>query len=93
MSPLRLLAAGCLLALSRCKTVRYRTDEEGAPGTVIGTLADEMPVKAPGEMSFRLMRQFSNSSLVRVREEDGQLSIGEAGLDRERLCEIGRAHV
>uniref|UniRef100_A0A8C9L6R2 Protocadherin-8 n=1 Tax=Pavo cristatus TaxID=9049 RepID=A0A8C9L6R2_PAVCR len=86
MSPLRLLAAGCLLALSRCKTVRYRTDEEGAPGTVIGTLADEMPVKAPGEMSFRLMRQFSNSSLVRVREEDGQLSIGEAGLDRERLC-------
>ncbi|KAM4790544.1 protocadherin-8 isoform 3-T3 [Cyanocitta cristata] len=86
MSPLRLLAAASLLALSRCKTVRYRTDEEGAPGTVIGTLADEMPVKAPGEMSFRLMRQFSNSSLVRVREEDGQLSIGEAGLDRERLC-------
>ncbi|XP_014746192.1 PREDICTED: protocadherin-8 isoform X2 [Sturnus vulgaris] len=86
MSSLRLLAAACLLALSRCKTVRYRTDEEGAPGTVIGTLADEMPVKAPGEMSFRLMRQFSNSSLVRVREEDGQLSIGEAGLDRERLC-------
>ncbi|NXV63541.1 PCDH8 protein, partial [Molothrus ater] len=84
--PLRLLAAACLLAVSRCKTVRYRTDEEGAPGTVIGTLADEMPVKAPGEMSFRLMRQFSNSSLVRVREEDGQLSIGEAGLDRERLC-------
>ncbi|KFO58675.1 Protocadherin-8, partial [Corvus brachyrhynchos] len=77
-------AAASLLALSRCKTVRYRTDEEGAPGTVIGTLADEMPVKAPGEMSFRLMRQFSNSSLVRVREEDGQLSIGEAGLDRER---------
>ncbi|XP_029892562.1 protocadherin-8 isoform X1 [Aquila chrysaetos chrysaetos] len=86
MSPLRLLAAASLLALSRCKTVRYRTDEEGAPGTVIGTLAEEMPVKAPGEMSFRLMRQFSNSSLVRVREEDGQLSIGEAGLDRERLC-------
>ncbi|KAM9203740.1 protocadherin-8 isoform 2-T2 [Mergus octosetaceus] len=86
MGPLRLLAASCLLAMSRCKTVRYRTDEEGAPGTVIGTLADEMPVKAPGEMSFRLMRQFSNSSLVRVREEDGQLSIGEAGLDRERLC-------
>ncbi|XP_030315987.1 protocadherin-8 isoform X4 [Calypte anna] len=86
MNPLRLLAVACLLALSRCKTVRYRTDEEGAPGTVIGTLADEMPVKAPGEMSFRLMRQFSNSSLVKVREEDGQLSIGEAGLDRERLC-------
>ncbi|XP_057265673.1 protocadherin-8 isoform X3 [Pezoporus wallicus] len=85
-SSLRLLAAACLLALSRGKTVRYRTDEEGAPGTVIGTLADEMSVKAPGEMSFRLMRQFSNSSLVRVREEDGQLSIGEGGLDREQLC-------
>ncbi|KAM6139926.1 LOW QUALITY PROTEIN: protocadherin-8 [Pterocles gutturalis] len=84
MSPLWLLAVACLLTLSRCKTVRYRTDEEGAPGTVIGTLADEMP-EAPGEMSFRLMRQFSNSSLVRVREED-ELSIGEGGLEPERLC-------
>uniref|UniRef100_A0A674IPA2 Protocadherin-8 n=1 Tax=Terrapene triunguis TaxID=2587831 RepID=A0A674IPA2_9SAUR len=70
----------------RSLTVRYRTYEEDAPGTVIGTLAEEMHVKAPGEISFRLMEPFSNSSLVRVREGDGQLSIGEEGIDRERLC-------
>nr|XP_023960033.1 protocadherin-8 [Chrysemys picta bellii] len=85
-SPPRLVYLCCLLSVTFCKTVRYRTYEEDAPGTVIGTLAEEMHVKAPGEISFRLMEQFSNSSLVRVREGDGQLSIGEEGIDRERLC-------
>ncbi|XP_024050574.2 protocadherin-8 isoform X2 [Terrapene carolina triunguis] len=85
-SPPRLVYLCCLLSVTLCKTVRYRTYEEDAPGTVIGTLAEEMHVKAPGEISFRLMEPFSNSSLVRVREGDGQLSIGEEGIDRERLC-------
>ncbi|EMP34355.1 Protocadherin-8 [Chelonia mydas] len=85
-SPPRLLYLCWLLSVTLGKTVRYRTYEEDAPGTIIGTLAEEMHVKAPGEISFRLMEQFSNSSLVRVREGDGQLSIGEAGIDRERLC-------
>ncbi|XP_030421915.1 protocadherin-8 isoform X2 [Gopherus evgoodei] len=86
VSPPRLVYLCWLLSVTLCKTVRYRTYEEDAPGTVIGTLAEEMHVKAPGEISFRLMEQFSNSSLVRVREGDGQLSIGEEGIDRERLC-------
>ncbi|TFK16025.1 serine/threonine-protein kinase VRK1 [Platysternon megacephalum] len=85
-SPPRLVYLCWLLSVTLCKTVKYRTYEEDAPGTVIGTLAEEMHVKAPGEISFRLMEQFSNSSLVRVREGDGQLSIGEEGIDRERLC-------
>ncbi|XP_067418874.1 protocadherin-8 isoform X1 [Emydura macquarii macquarii] len=84
--PPRLFYLCWLLSVTLCKTVRYRTYEEDAPGTVIGTLAEEMHMKAPGEISFRLMKQFSNSSLVRLREADGQLSIGEEGLDRERLC-------
>ncbi|XP_074838952.1 protocadherin-8 [Carettochelys insculpta] len=85
-SPPRLFYLCGLLWVALGKTVRYRTYEEDPPGTVIGTLAEELHVKAPGEISFRLMEQFSNSSLVRVREGDGQLSIGEGGLDRERLC-------
>ncbi|CAD7680850.1 unnamed protein product [Nyctereutes procyonoides] len=42
-------------------------------------------MKVSGDTSFRLMKQF-NSSLLRVREGDGQLTVGDAGLDRERLC-------
>uniref|UniRef100_A0A8C3XLG3 Cadherin domain-containing protein n=1 Tax=Chelydra serpentina TaxID=8475 RepID=A0A8C3XLG3_CHESE len=78
-----LLVAGCLGEM-----VRYHTDEEDAPGTVIGVLWDDLQSRSgDGPLgSFRLMEQFSNSSLVRVREADGQLSIGEGGIDRERLC-------
>ncbi|XP_036612119.1 protocadherin-8 isoform X2 [Trichosurus vulpecula] len=76
----------CLLfSVALSKTVRYSTFEEDAPGTVIGTLAEDMHMKASGEMSFRLMKQF-NSSLIRVREADGQLTVGESGIDREQLC-------
>ncbi|XP_067418878.1 protocadherin-8-like [Emydura macquarii macquarii] len=79
----------CLL-VAEClgETLRYYTYEEDAPGTIIGVLWDDLQSRSadrpPG--SFRLMKQFSNSSLVRLREADGQLSIGEEGLDRERLC-------
>uniref|UniRef100_A0A8D0GJE8 Protocadherin-8 n=1 Tax=Sphenodon punctatus TaxID=8508 RepID=A0A8D0GJE8_SPHPU len=83
---LRHLCLFWLLHLSLSKTVRYRAYEEEAPGTVIGTLAEEMHLQGSGEVSFHLMKQSGNSSLLRVREEDGQLSIGEGGLDRERLC-------
>ncbi|XP_018417423.1 PREDICTED: protocadherin-8 [Nanorana parkeri] len=64
--------------------MRYRTYEEDDPGTVIGTLAEDMHLNLPREGSFRLMKQF-NSSLIRVRESDGQLSIGER-IDREQIC-------
>uniref|UniRef100_A0A8C4W6F6 Protocadherin-8 n=1 Tax=Gopherus evgoodei TaxID=1825980 RepID=A0A8C4W6F6_9SAUR len=78
-----LLVAGCLAEM-----VRYHTYEEDAPGTVIGVLWDDLQSRSGDRPlgSFRLMEQFSNSSLVRVREGDGQLSIGEEGIDRERLC-------
>ncbi|XP_042316607.1 protocadherin-8 [Sceloporus undulatus] len=67
------------------KTIRYHTYEEEPPGTVIGTLADEMPSDS-GERTFRLMKPSGNGSLVLVRERDGQLSLGPERLDREQLC-------
>lgn len=81
-----------LCALSRPaagRTLKYETLEEDAPGTVIGTLSRDM---SPGDVSpaassrssFRMMKQL-NSSFIRLRESDGQLSVGER-VDRERLC-------
>ncbi|XP_066478160.1 protocadherin-8 [Tiliqua scincoides] len=82
-----LLCLGWLLSAAVGKTIRYHIYEEEPPGTVIGTLADELPLKGVGgERTFRLMKQAGNSSLVRVRERDGQLSLGAARLDREQLC-------
>ncbi|XP_044523300.1 protocadherin-8-like isoform X2 [Gracilinanus agilis] len=83
--PLQFFCLCLLLSVALSKTVRYSTFEEDVPGTVIGTLAEDMHMKASGEMSFRLMKQF-NSSLIRVRESDGQLTVGESGIDREQLC-------
>ncbi|XP_023477434.2 protocadherin-8 isoform X1 [Equus przewalskii] len=83
--PLQLFSLCWVLSVAQCKTVRYSTFEEDAPGTVIGTLAEDLHMKVSGDTSFRLMKQF-NSSLLRVREGDGQLTVGDAGLDRERLC-------
>ncbi|XP_007524710.2 protocadherin-8 isoform X2 [Erinaceus europaeus] len=83
--PLQLFSLCWVLSMAQSKTVRYNTFEEDAPGTVIGTLAEDLHIKVSGDTSFRLMKQF-NSSLIRVREGDGQLTVGDAGLDRERLC-------
>ncbi|XP_070799246.1 protocadherin-8 [Pituophis catenifer annectens] len=82
------LALLLLLASAVGKTIRYHTYEEEPPGTVIGTLADELSVKgaAGGERTFRLVKAPGNGSLVRVRERDGQLSVGPERLDREQLC-------
>ncbi|XP_061485321.1 protocadherin-8-like [Rhineura floridana] len=73
-----------------CETVRFGTYEEKPPGTVIGVLAEELqqlgsPIDGAPNI-FRLMKQSGNSSLVRVRERDGQLSLGAERLDREQLC-------
>ncbi|XP_062983466.1 protocadherin-8 [Elgaria multicarinata webbii] len=87
--PVVFFCLGWLLSSAFGKTIRFHTYEEDPPGTVIGTLADELPLKASadgGERSFRLMQQSGNSSLVRVRERDGQLSVGAERLDREQLC-------
>uniref|UniRef100_A0A667YBD0 Protocadherin-8 n=1 Tax=Myripristis murdjan TaxID=586833 RepID=A0A667YBD0_9TELE len=70
------------------KTVKYQTFEEDAPGTVIGNLAKDItssPSSSGGSRTnFRMMKQF-NSSFIRLRESDGQLTIGER-IDRERIC-------
>ncbi|KAL8189836.1 UNVERIFIED_CONTAM: hypothetical protein K2H54_009458 [Gekko kuhli] len=83
------LAAGLPRAAAG-KTLRYYTFEEDPPGTVIGTLADDLPpATAPGERSFRLLQQSGNGSAwarVAVRERDGRLSVGAERLDREALC-------
>ncbi|CAH2223982.1 protocadherin-8 isoform X1 [Pelobates cultripes] len=81
---LKVLLLSLLLPTCTCKTMRYRTFEEDEPGTVIGTLAEDMHLNIPGEGRFRLMKQFNNS-LIHVRESDGQLSIGER-IDREQIC-------
>ncbi|XP_054888334.1 protocadherin-8 [Poeciliopsis prolifica] len=71
---------------SEGNTVRYQTREEDAPGTVIGNLAKDMSltVSHSSKINFRMMKQF-NDSFIRVRESDGQLSVGER-IDRERIC-------
>ncbi|KAM6979088.1 protocadherin-8 [Tautogolabrus adspersus] len=73
-------------ARSDGNTVRYQTNEEDAPGTVIGNLAKDMSlsVSHSSKTNFRMMKQF-NDSFIRVRESDGQLSVGER-IDRERMC-------
>ncbi|XP_061587317.1 protocadherin-8-like [Cololabis saira] len=79
----------CLAAVTQGKTVKYQTFEEDAPGTVIGNLAKDILSSSPSSLAgsrnnFRMMKQF-NSSFIRLRESDGQLSVGER-IDRERVC-------
>ncbi|XP_072253769.1 protocadherin-8 [Leuresthes tenuis] len=73
-------------AQSEGNTVRYQTREEDAPGTVIGNLAKDMSLTLShsSKSNFRMMKQF-NDSFIRVREGDGQLTVGER-IDRERIC-------
>ncbi|XP_054643154.1 protocadherin-8 [Dunckerocampus dactyliophorus] len=74
------------LARTEGNTIRYQCNEEEAAGTVIGNLAKDMSLSLPhsSRTNFRMMRQF-NDSFIRVRESDGQLSVGER-MDRERMC-------
>ncbi|XP_066477458.1 protocadherin-8-like [Tiliqua scincoides] len=94
-APRRLLAPlllQCLLLSGALcgAAIRYSVDEEEPPGTVVGVLAEELRHRDPSAdgapRSFHLVQQADNSSLVRVRERDGQLSLGAARLDREQLC-------
>lgn len=74
------------LAQSEGNTIRYQTNEEGAPGTVIGNLAKDMSLSLShsSKTNFRMMKQF-NDSFIRVRESNGELTVGER-IDRERIC-------
>ncbi|KAI1899175.1 hypothetical protein AGOR_G00058900 [Albula goreensis] len=75
-----------LPGFSEGKTVKYQTYEEDAPDTIIGILAKDMSLNPSmgTKTNFRMMKQ-SNASFIRLRESDGQLSIGER-IDRERIC-------
>uniref|UniRef100_A0A3B5BEQ3 Protocadherin-8 n=1 Tax=Stegastes partitus TaxID=144197 RepID=A0A3B5BEQ3_9TELE len=85
---LLVLVCVSLAAVTQGKTVKYQTFEEDAPGTVIGNLAKDISSSASSSggsrTNFRMMKQF-NSSFIRLRESDGQLTIGER-IDRERIC-------
>ncbi|KAL2081663.1 hypothetical protein ACEWY4_023516 [Coilia grayii] len=80
----------CLLVISPAvtegNTLRYQINEESGPGTVIGNLAWDLSwIPSPGtKTNFRMMKQF-NASFIRLRESDGELSVGER-IDRERIC-------
>uniref|UniRef100_A0A8C2ZV31 Protocadherin-8 n=1 Tax=Cyclopterus lumpus TaxID=8103 RepID=A0A8C2ZV31_CYCLU len=67
-------------------TIRYQTNEEDASGTVIGNLAKDMSLTLShsSKTNFRMMKQF-NDSFIRVRESNGELTVGER-IDRERIC-------
>nr|ABB03451.1 protocadherin PCNS [Xenopus laevis] len=83
-TPLLLLAL--MASQSLCETVQYFIDEEEPPGTVIGVLSHHSMFNTTDSPAnnFRLMKQF-NSSLIHIRDSDGQLSIGER-IDREQIC-------
>uniref|UniRef100_UPI00398F631A protocadherin-8-like isoform X1 n=1 Tax=Pristiophorus japonicus TaxID=55135 RepID=UPI00398F631A len=75
--------------MTDCIRAKYSTYEEEFPGTVIGNLAADLQLNAAGDTDassgFRLMQK-SNSSLVKVGESDGQLTVGRR-VDREQLCQ------
>ncbi|XP_064183980.1 protocadherin-8-like [Anguilla rostrata] len=77
-----------LVVLTFCegKTMKYQTYEEDAPDTVIGNLAKDISINPSlgNKINFRMMKQF-NASFIRLRESDGQLTVGER-IDREKIC-------
>ncbi|MCI4393656.1 hypothetical protein PGIGA_G00160140 [Pangasianodon gigas] len=81
-----LLSLPLLPARAAGRTMKYETYEEDAPATVIGNLAKDMSLSPSvgSKTNFRMMKQV-NASFVRLRESDGQLTVGEK-IDRERIC-------
>ncbi|XP_076877142.1 protocadherin-18b isoform X2 [Brachyhypopomus gauderio] len=71
-------------------TLKYKVFEEQRVGTVIGRLGEDVSgvlSKLPSGVfpRFRAMQRGSTALLL-VREEDGEISIGNK-IDREKLCE------
>ncbi len=66
--------------------MKYQTYEEDALSTVIGILATDMALNLSdgSKTNFKMMNHF-NASSIRLRERDGQLTIGER-IDREKIC-------
>ncbi|KAI5629520.1 protocadherin-8 precursor [Silurus asotus] len=70
----------------RGTTTKYYTYEEDAPGTVIGNLSTDLKLDLSEDphTRFRFMQE-ANASLIRLRQSDGLLTVGER-IDRENLC-------
>ncbi|KAJ0050411.1 hypothetical protein NL108_003635 [Boleophthalmus pectinirostris] len=72
------------------KTLKYQIYEEQKVGTVIARLRDDVAdilAKLPSSVSLRFRAmQRGTSSLLTVREQDGEISI-RTKIDREKLCE------
>ncbi|XP_038648436.1 protocadherin-18a [Scyliorhinus canicula] len=82
---LLLLLSGWAAERTAGITAKYTVYEEQPAGTVIGRLSETLAGQLhPSARRFRLMQRL-NASLLRVREEDGEVSVG-GRLDRERLC-------
>ncbi len=75
-----------LSTLAAGMTMQYQTYEEDALSTVIGNLATDMALNLSdgSKTNFKMMNKFNESS-IRLRERDGQLTIGER-IDREKIC-------
>uniref|UniRef100_A0A8C1C305 Protocadherin-8 n=2 Tax=Cyprinus carpio TaxID=7962 RepID=A0A8C1C305_CYPCA len=75
-----------LTTLAAGMTMKYQINEEDVLSTVIGNLAKDMSLNISdgSKTNFRMMKQF-NASFIRLREKDGQLTIGER-IDREKIC-------
>ncbi|XP_043097851.1 protocadherin-8-like [Puntigrus tetrazona] len=67
-------------------TIKYQIYEEDALSTVIGNLATDTAsnLSDGSKTGFKMMNRF-NASFIRLREKDGQLTIGER-IDREKIC-------
>lgn len=87
---LQLLLLVALTHAAAGKTLKYKVYEEQRVGTVIARLKEDVAgvlSKLPSSVTFRFRAmQRGSTSLLSVREEDGEISIG-AKIDREKLCE------
>ncbi|TRY65925.1 hypothetical protein DNTS_012336, partial [Danionella cerebrum] len=72
-----------LSTLATGRTIKYETFEEDAVSTVVGHLTKDMRLDG-SKTHFKMMKQY-NASFIRLREKDGQLTIGES-IDREKIC-------
>ncbi|XP_068181433.1 protocadherin-18b isoform X2 [Antennarius striatus] len=86
----KLLLVVALTHSASSKTLKYKVYEEQKVGTVIARLKEDVSgvlSKLPNSLTFRFRAmQRGSTSLLSVREEDGEISIASK-IDREKLCE------
>ncbi|XP_041963849.1 protocadherin-18a isoform X2 [Alosa sapidissima] len=86
---LKLLVMMILIQHVTGKTLKYQVYEEQRIGTVIARLKEDVAdvlSKLPSSVSSRFKAMQRGSTLLSVREQDGEISI-RSKIDREKLCE------